>query len=193
MLLGNSEPWPQHVDNHVIYSFDVTKCMFSSGNITEKLRVARFKCADEVVVDMYAGIGYFTLPYLVHARAKYMHACDWNPDAVEALKRNLVLNGVQDRCTVYFGDNAVVCPQNVADRVNLGLIPTSKAGWPVVRLHRKHGVPQILMVRISGHSRTQPRPRRLVSCTREHYNQSCRLARAAHSLGASREANCKRV
>ena len=29
--------------------------MFSSGNITEKLRLAKFDCSGEVVVDLYAG------------------------------------------------------------------------------------------------------------------------------------------
>ncbi len=93
MLVGE-DGWVVHVDNHVKYSFDATKCMFSSGNITEKLRVASFDCSDQVVLDLYSGIGYFTLPYLVHAKAKHLHACEWNPNAVEALKRNLALNRV---------------------------------------------------------------------------------------------------
>ncbi|XP_014067857.2 tRNA wybutosine-synthesizing protein 2 homolog [Salmo salar] len=63
--------------------------MFSAGNITEKLRVASFNCSGETVVDLYAGIGYFTIPFLVHAGASHVHACEWNPDAVEALQRNL--------------------------------------------------------------------------------------------------------
>ena len=54
------------------------------------------------------GIGYFTLPYLVHAKAHLVHACEWNPDAAEALKRNLRLNGVEDRCVVHHGDNREV-------------------------------------------------------------------------------------
>lgn len=33
----------------------MTKCMFSLGNITEKLRVASLPCSGEVVVDLYAG------------------------------------------------------------------------------------------------------------------------------------------
>eukprot|EP00041_Stephanoeca_diplocostata_P012559 m.210255 g.210255 ORF g.210255 m.210255 type:complete len:451 (-) comp19003_c0_seq3:650-2002(-) len=120
-----------HKDNGVLYSYDVTKCMFSSGNITEKIRVAAFPCEGQVVVDLYAGIGYFTLPYLVKANAAHVHACEWNEHAVEALRQNLILNKVSDRCTVYAGDNAVVAPAGVADRVNLGLIPSSEKGWPV--------------------------------------------------------------
>lgn len=62
LLLGD-HGWVEHVDNGIRYKFDVTQCMFSFGNITEKLRVASLPCAGEVLVDLYAGIGYFTLPF----------------------------------------------------------------------------------------------------------------------------------
>ncbi|XP_077466622.1 tRNA wybutosine-synthesizing protein 2 homolog [Stigmatopora argus] len=130
ILLGEHS-WVKHVDNGVTYEFDVTKCMFSAGNVTEKLRVAGFDCRGETVVDLYAGIGYFTLPYLLHAGAAHVHACEWNPNAIEALRKNLVTNRVQDRCTVHPGDNRQLQLFDIADRVNLGLIPSSEDGWPV--------------------------------------------------------------
>ena len=58
--------------------------------------------------SFHTGIGYFTLPYLVHAGTSMVHACEWNPDAVDALKKNLVLNNVQGRCQVHAGDNKQV-------------------------------------------------------------------------------------
>lgn len=128
-LLRGSDGWVTRVDNGIKCTFDVTKCMFSAGNITEKLRIAKFACEQEIVVDLYAGIGYFALPLLVHAKALQVHACEWNPYAVEALKRNLILNGVKERCVIHFGDNRKMCPVGVADRVNLGLIPSSEMGW----------------------------------------------------------------
>ncbi|NXO38450.1 TYW2 protein, partial [Locustella ochotensis] len=130
LLLGH-HGWVEHVDNGIRYTFDVTKCMFSPGNITEKLRVASLPCSGEVVVDLYAGIGYFTLPFLVHAGAAFVHACEWNSHAVEALHRALVLNGVRDRCRIHSGDSRQLQLRDVADRVNLGLIPSSEEGWPV--------------------------------------------------------------
>uniref|UniRef100_A0A915K6Y6 tRNA(Phe) (4-demethylwyosine(37)-C(7)) aminocarboxypropyltransferase n=1 Tax=Romanomermis culicivorax TaxID=13658 RepID=A0A915K6Y6_ROMCU len=111
------------------YNYNVTKCMFSIGNISEKLRIASFGCRGETVVDLFAGIGYFTLPYLVHAKASHVFACEWNPDAVEALKRNLIANKVEDACTILEGDCRKVCPSEVADRVNLGLLPTASPYW----------------------------------------------------------------
>ncbi|NWV96594.1 TYW2 protein, partial [Machaerirhynchus nigripectus] len=130
LLLGQ-DGWVEHVDNGIRYTFDVTKCMFSPGNITEKLRVASLPCSGEVLVDLYAGIGYFTLPFLVHTGAAFVHACEWNSHAVEALHRTLVLNGVQDRCHIHAGDSRQLELRDVADRVNLGLIPSSEEGWPV--------------------------------------------------------------
>ena len=110
VLLRGSDPWVEHSDNGVRYVFDVTRIMFSSGNVTEKLRVAEFDCRGEVVVDMYAGIGYFTLPFLVHGRARTVHACEWNPVAVEGLGRGLVLNGVREKCAIHQGDCRKVGP-----------------------------------------------------------------------------------
>jgi tRNA wybutosine-synthesizing protein 2 len=68
--------------------------MFSAGNAPERHRVAKFRCEGEVVVDMYAGIGYFTLPYLIHAGAQLVHACEWNPNAVIALRYIFIIVSV---------------------------------------------------------------------------------------------------
>ena len=114
MLVLGEDGWVGHVDNCVRYIFDVTKCMFSSGNISEKLRITGLDCTGETIVDLYAGIGYFTLPYLVHTGAKVVHACEWNPDAVQGLRRGLAANGVEDRCIVHFGDNRKVMLYTVA-------------------------------------------------------------------------------
>ncbi len=122
----------QHIDNGVMYEFDICRNMFAAGNIREKLRVSKFDCKGETVVDLFAGIGYFSLQYLVHTGAAMLHACDWNPAAIIMLRRNLELNSVSARCHIYEGDCSRVTPRGIADRVNLGLIPSSAVGWPAV-------------------------------------------------------------
>lgn len=114
-----------HKDNHILYQFDVTKCMFSFGNVREKMRMAELRCSNEIVVDLFAGIGYFSLPLLMHAKAKHLYACEWNPDAIGALKKNLTLNKIDsDRYTVIEGDNRLNRPLNVAQRIILGILPS---------------------------------------------------------------------
>ncbi|CDQ72619.1 unnamed protein product [Oncorhynchus mykiss] len=114
--------------------------MFSAVNITEKLRVASFNCSGETVVDLYAGIGYLTIPVLVHAGASHVHACEWNPGAVEALQRNLGRQPASKEQHLYTGDqnSTSLCDLRI---IVLGVFPApivSAGGWPVAcRLLRK--------------------------------------------------------
>lgn len=64
-ILVGENGWVDHRENGILYSFDATKCMFSWGNLSEKLRMASLDCRGEVIVDLFAGIGYFVLPFLV--------------------------------------------------------------------------------------------------------------------------------
>ncbi|XP_075910760.1 tRNA wybutosine-synthesizing protein 2 homolog [Petromyzon marinus] len=119
----------EHCDNNITYEYDVTLCMFSKGNVSEKLYLASLDCRGETIVDLYAGIGYLTLPLLVHAGAAMAVACEWSPHAVAALYANLDRNGVAGRCTVHPADNQTLRERGFADRVLLGLLPSSRPGW----------------------------------------------------------------
>lgn len=67
ILLKGGSGWVEHRENGILYCLDVTRCMFSSGNVTEKARMGSLQCRGETAVDLFAGIGYYTLPLLVHA------------------------------------------------------------------------------------------------------------------------------
>ncbi|KAG6975009.1 hypothetical protein JG687_00000041 [Phytophthora cactorum] len=125
--------WVEIRENGIIYGWDLTRVMFSSGNVTEKARMANIGCRGDTIVDLFCGIGYYVLPFLVHGGAAFVHACEWNPDSVAAMRFNLERNHVADRCKVYLGDNRESAPTigAVADRVNLGLLPTSEKAWPL--------------------------------------------------------------
>jgi len=136
LLLGD-EGWVSHKEHGIEYSFDVTKSMFSAGNLPERGRMGEFDCKGETILDLYAGIGYYTLPLLVRSGAAHIHACEWSEDAVFALKHNLVANGVNEFCTVHAGDNQISLNVGgsaesvigTCDRVILGLLPSSEDGW----------------------------------------------------------------
>ena len=128
MLLGDDD-WVVRRESGVDYGYPMTRCMFSAGNVNERRRMGEVASEGEVVVDLYAGIGYYTLPALVHGGST-AHACEWNPEAVKALRWGLEANGVEDRCTIHEGDNRIAAQSlgGVADRVFLGLLPSSEEG-----------------------------------------------------------------
>ncbi len=133
---------------------------FCSGNVTERMRMGgpTRRTVGEVIVDLYAGIGYYTIPFLVHGGARCVFACEWNPNSAIALRMNLVKAGVnvlegnpsgfvgdnshdlineeKSFCKVFEGDNSMSARRegslySIADRVSLGLIPSSIPGWPL--------------------------------------------------------------
>ena len=84
MLYGD-EGWVELIDHGVHFGFDATKVMYSSGNVTERHRIGNIEMTGEVVVDAFAGIGYYTLPMLVRSKARHVHACEINPNSINAL------------------------------------------------------------------------------------------------------------
>ncbi|GET85508.1 hypothetical protein, conserved [Leishmania tarentolae] len=127
-----SPTFTEHVENSVIYSFDVSRVMFSSGNTTERMHFGTVAAAGEVVVDMFCGIGYFTLPLAMHGNVKAIHALEKNPDSIEFLKLNAVLNKVDHLIHPLCGDNREVGEELLGkcDRVLMGYIPTCKSFLP---------------------------------------------------------------
>lgn len=94
-----------HRESGITYYLDPEKVMFSPGNRNEKTRIAdlvRRGPGGERVADMFAGIGYFTLP--VARAGAQVHAMEINPVACGYLERNIRANGLEDRVTATQGD-----------------------------------------------------------------------------------------
>lgn len=129
LLLGEDD-WVVRRENAVDYGYRFTQCMFSAGNVNERRRMGEVGRAGEIVVDLFCGIGYYTLPMLT-SEVAHVHCCEWNPNAVAALEWGLERNDVAEKCTVHEGDNRVTAPElkGIADRVVLGLLPTAEDGY----------------------------------------------------------------
>ena len=111
-----------HVENGIRFKVDPQKIMFSSGNITERQRMATIANKNDTVVDLFAGIGYFTLPMAVYSQPKKIFACEINPVAFKYLCTNVVLNHVSRIVEPLFGDNRKNAPKDCANRVILGYL-----------------------------------------------------------------------
>lgn len=105
------------------YYVDVAKAYFSPRLSHEHQRVALLVQKDEVVVDLFAGVGPFSILIAKNVAVK-VYAVDINPEAFELLKRNILLNRVQNRVVPILGDARQVVHDKlsgVADRVIMNL------------------------------------------------------------------------
>jgi len=118
------------LENGIFYEFDVSRIMFASGNIDERHRMKELDCKGETVVDMFAGIGYFTLPVAKFTGARKVFACEKNPDSYRYLVRNIERNEVSERTVPMLGDNRDMPGKKFADRVIMGYVQTTSVFLP---------------------------------------------------------------
>ena len=149
-LLHGNRSDVERIEHGVNFVYRITECMFSQGNLNERKRMGDLDLSNEEILDLYAGIGYYTLPMLVRGNAKHVTATEWNPNAIRDLRKGLERNKVTERCSVIEGDNRSHGNLLEArfDRIVLGLLPQSWDGFetamkairPIGGILHVHGV-----------------------------------------------------
>jgi tRNA wybutosine-synthesizing protein 2 len=128
VIAGAGDTETVHTEHGTRYAMDLAEVMFSPGNKAERARMGEVVGAGERVVDMFAGIGYFTLP-MARAGAD-VTAIERNPAAFRYLLENVRLNDVEAAVHPYRADcrdvlRAAASPPRsdgvgTADRVVMG-------------------------------------------------------------------------
>ncbi|CUM67520.1 uncharacterized protein PRCAT00005219001 [Priceomyces carsonii] len=156
----NDAFWCSVIQNGIYQTWAPRYTMFSRGNIKEKKRILdNFKCLQgQYVVDMYAGIGYFTLSYLANGATVF--CWEINPWSIEGLSRGLKHNGYKYLVvkpedvfnasifseSVQLGIKAFLFQESNENallrlsqlnipisHINLGLLPSSEQSWATSR------------------------------------------------------------
>jgi len=113
VIAGEGDTETVHREHGTTYALDLAAVMFSPGNKSERARMGEVVSADERVLDMFAGIGYFTLP-MARGGAR-VTAVERNPAAFQYLVENVVRNDVRERVETYRAD----CRDVVANGVEV--------------------------------------------------------------------------
>ncbi len=103
LIAGKNNSITIHKENNCTYELDIKKVYFSPRLATEHLRVSSFVKEGEHVLDMFAGIGPFTI-LIAKQRQAHVLAVDLNPDAIHYLNRNISLNKVEGYVTALEGN-----------------------------------------------------------------------------------------
>lgn len=118
-----------HKEHGCKFKIDVEKIMWSKGNHRERIRLISKVQKGEVVVDMFAGIGYFSIPLAKHSKAKKIYAIELNPVSFSYLLDNIKLNRTR-KIEAINADCAKVEISEKVDRVLMGLLPSAKEYLP---------------------------------------------------------------
>ena len=120
-ILVGEETEVLHREYGCEFALDLAAVYFSPRLATERHRVVEQVEAGEQVVDMFAGVGPFAIPFA--KRGADVVGVDINETAIEYLRENAERNGVSDRVTAIHGDVADVATEyeDWADRLVMNL------------------------------------------------------------------------
>ncbi len=124
VIAGKPETSTIHKEYGCRFCVDVTKAYFSPRLSHEHKRVASLVNDDETVVDMFAGVGPFSIQIAKLHRSVKVYSIDMNPYAIEFAKRNIRLNRVEGQVHVILGDAKEAAKDQlsgIADRVIMNL------------------------------------------------------------------------
>lgn len=117
-----------HKEYGCIYYLDLTKVFFTPRLSTERNRVCSLVEDGEVVCDLFAGVGPFSILISKKKKPKIVYACDINDYAYNYLRRNIIMNRVGDRVKAFLGDAREIAKEKISkkcDRVIMNLPKTA--------------------------------------------------------------------
>lgn len=126
IIAGKNSTKTIHKENGIIYNIDVNDIMFSKGNLSERKRIISQIKSGEKIIDMFAGIGYFSLGLAKFSKAEKIYSIELNPKAFKFLKQNIKVNKIKNIKPI-LGDCVVQIPKlEKANRILMGLLPSAR-------------------------------------------------------------------
>jgi tRNA (guanine37-N1)-methyltransferase len=123
-VAGENKTSTIHKESGCLFSVDVAKCYFSPRLSHERSRIAGLVKPKETVVNMFAGVGCFSIIIAKQSNASKVFSIDVNPEAVQFMQETIRLNRVYAKVIPLLGDSKEIINsrlQRVADRVLMPL------------------------------------------------------------------------
>jgi len=121
VVAGEKTTETTHKEYGMTFRMDVSRVFFSPRLATERENVAKQVQPGEVVIDMFAGIGPFSIMIAKTRSPKVVYAIDKNPDAITFMKENLSLNKVSTVQPILGDAREEVSKLEKADRIIMNL------------------------------------------------------------------------
>ncbi len=121
IVAGKRSTETVHKEYGIELETDPSKVYFSPRLATEHWRVTETVKDGEIVIDMFCGIGPFSILIAKNRNPKKIYAIDINEEAIDYLKRNIKKNKVSN-IEPHVGDSKIIVPKlPSSDRIIMNL------------------------------------------------------------------------
>lgn len=143
-VAGENRTITEYKEHGCRFKVDVAKTYFSPRLSTERQRIAEMVGDGETIVNMFAGVGTYSIVIAKANRTCTVYSIDSNSAADDLCKVNAKLNKVQDRVVAICGDASEVIKNQLSGRADRVLMPLPERAKefvePAVLALKKKGV-----------------------------------------------------
>lgn len=122
VVAGEPRTETVHRESGCTFKVDLARVYFSPRLAHERLRVASLVREGEVVTNLFAGVGCYSIVVAKHSPASRVYSIDKNPVAFRYMCENIRVNKVGDRVVPLLGDASEVV-ESIAEEADRVLMP----------------------------------------------------------------------
>jgi tRNA (guanine37-N1)-methyltransferase len=122
-VAGENRTITEYKEHGCRFKVDVAKTYFSPRLSTERLRIANMVGEGETIVNMFAGVGTYSILMARMNKTCKVYSIDSNAVAAELCEANAKLNKVQERVVSIHGDAGKVIKDELAGQADRVLMP----------------------------------------------------------------------
>jgi tRNA (guanine37-N1)-methyltransferase len=123
LIAGDDSPITFYTEYGCRFKVDVEQTYFSPRLSTERFRIASLTSEDEVVTNMFAGVGTFSIIICKYRNVKKVFNVDINRTAHELSIYNSRLNKMEEKIESFCGDAKEVVKSHIIGKSNRVLMP----------------------------------------------------------------------
>jgi tRNA (guanine37-N1)-methyltransferase len=123
-ISGENKTTTVYREYNCLFNVDLSKVYFSPRLSSERYRIAKKVVPNEVIINMFAGIGLFSIIIAKNQPNSFTHSIDINPHAYFYMQENIKLNKVINKVKPILGDAGKIIEDSlmeIADRVIMPL------------------------------------------------------------------------
>jgi tRNA (guanine37-N1)-methyltransferase len=123
LVAGEDKTTAKYKESGCIFAVDVESCYFSPRLSYERLRIAGLVKPAETVVNMFAGVGCFSIIIAKMVNTAKVYSIDANPAAFRYMEENVKLNRVYGKVFPLIGDSKNIVNDQLQGKADRVLMP----------------------------------------------------------------------
>jgi len=131
-LCGEHKTVAFHREHGCVFAVDLARTYFSPRLLHERVRIAEL-CRDskvsEKVLNMFSGVGCFSVMIAKKAGRTHVYSVDLNPHTIRYQLRNIRMNNVKGAVTAIFGESKRVAESFFRGRLHRVLMPLPEKSY----------------------------------------------------------------